>query len=224
VVQYFQASFPVSNGKGIDMKTQRGEERREKILRVAEAIILRKGFAATSIEDIMAGAHITKGGFFYHFPGKSELARALVERYLVQDANLFDGLAERAAELTEDPLQQWLLFLNLLAETMANLEDLHPGCLVASFTYESAQLDDDVKALIAEGLLRWRQFFRQQLERAAAAYAMDDAVSLDELADLLSSTIEGGIIVSRVFRDKMVLPQHIRQYRNYIRLMFRDGP
>jgi TetR/AcrR family transcriptional regulator, transcriptional repressor for nem operon len=206
------------------MKTQRGEDRREKILQAAEAIILQKGFSATSIEDIMAAAHITKGGFFYHFPGKNELARALVERYLEEDAKLFDGLTQRAAELTEDPLQQWLLFLNLLAETMANLEDLHPGCLVASFTYESAQLDDDVKALIAEGLLRWRQFFRQQLERAAAAYAMDDAVSLDELADLLSSTIEGGIIVSRVFRDKMVLPQHIRQYRNYIRLMFRDGP
>jgi len=205
------------------MKTQRGEDRREKILQVAEAIILQKGFSTTSIEDIMAGAHITKGGFFYHFPGKNELARALVERYLEQDSKLFDGLWERATELTEDPLQQWLLFLNLLAETMANLEDLHPGCLVASFTYESEQLDDDVKALIAEGMLRWRQFFRQRLDSAAAAYATDEAVSLDELADLLSSIIEGGIIVSRVFRDKMVLAQHIRQYRNYVRLLFRNG-
>jgi TetR/AcrR family transcriptional regulator, transcriptional repressor for nem operon len=205
------------------MKTQRGEDRREKILKVAEAIILQKGFSTTSIEDIMTGAHITKGGFFYHFPGKNELARALVERYLEQDTKLFDGLAARAGELTEDPLQRWLLFLNMLAETMANLEDLHPGCLVASFTYESAQLDDDVKALIAEGMLRWRQFFRQMLDNAAAAHALDDSVSLDELADLLSSTIEGGIILSRVFRDKMVLAQHIRHYRNYIRLLFRDG-
>lgn len=205
------------------MKTQRGEDRREKILQVAEAIILQKGFSTTSIDDIMTGAHITKGGFFYHFPGKNELARALVERYLEQDTQLFDGLAERAAQLTEDPLQQWLLFLNLLAETMANLEDLHPGCLVASFTYESAQLDDEVKALIVEGMLRWRTFFRQMLEHAAAVHAMDDSVSLDELADLLSSVIEGGIIVSRVFRDKMVLAQHIRHYRNYVRLLFRDG-
>jgi TetR/AcrR family transcriptional regulator, transcriptional repressor for nem operon len=209
------------------MKTRRGEDRRDKILQVAEAIILQKGFSTTSIEDIMAGAHITKGGFFYHFPGKNELARALVERYLEEDARLFDGLAARAAELTEDPLQQWLLFLNLLAETMANLEDLHPGCLVASFTYESEQLDDEVKALIAEGMLRWRQFFRSQLERAAAAHTIDGSVSqdvsLDELADLLSSIIEGGIIVSRVFRDKMVLAQQIRHYRNYVRLLFRVG-
>ena len=206
------------------MKTQRGEDRREKILRVAEAIILQKGFSATSIEDIMAGAHITKGGFFYHFPGKIELARALVERYLEEDAALLNGLAARAAELSEDPLQQWLLFLNLLAETMENLEDLHPGCLVASFTYESGQLDASVKALITEGMLRWRQFFRSQLDRATASQPFPESESLDELADMLSAIIEGGIILSRVFRDKSALPQQIRQYRNYVRMMFAVEP
>jgi len=203
-----------------DMKTQRGEDRREKILQVSEAIILQKGFSATSIDDILDGAHITKGGFFYHFAGKGELARALVERYLEEDAKLFDGLAARAAELTEDPLQQYLLFLNLLAETMENLEDVHPGCLVASFTYESQQMDDTVKALIAESMLRWRQSFRDQLERVTAHHPAGEEISLDELADMLSAVIEGGIILSRVFRDKMALVRLIRQYRNYIRLLF----
>lgn len=202
------------------MKTQRGEDRREKILQVAEAIILRKGFSATSIEDILEHAHITKGGFFYHFPGKAELARALVERYLEEDARLFRGLAERAEALTEDPLQRLLLFLNLLAETMENLDDVHPGCLVASFTYEAQQLDDAVKALITQGMLRWRAFFRYQLARAAESYSPCQDVSLDELADLLSSIIEGGIILSQVFSDKMVLVQLIRQYRSYVRLLF----
>lgn len=202
------------------MKTQRGEDRREKILRVAETIILSKGFSATSIEDILEQAHITKGGFFYHFHGKGELARALVERYLEEDARLFAALAERAEGLTEDPLQQFLLFLNLLAETMENLEDVHPGCLVASFTYESQQIDDAVKALITEGMLRWRVFFHKQLTRAAARHPLRYEISLDELADMLSSVIEGGIILSRVFSEKMVLVQQIRHYRNYVRLLF----
>lgn len=205
------------------MKTQRGEDRRLKILDVAEAIILRKGFSATSIEDILEQAHITKGGFFYHFPGKNELARALIERYLEEDEKLFQGLADRAAELTEDPLQQLLLFLNLLAETMENLEDVHPGCLVASFTYESQQLDGIVKALITESMLRWRAFFRHLIARAAASHPPAQEVSLDELADMLSSTIEGGIILSRVLNDKMALVQMIRHYRNYARMLFITG-
>jgi len=115
-----------------------------------------------------------------------------------------------------------LLFLNLMAEAMEQLEDVHPGCLVASFTYESHQLDDNVKALMAEGTLRWRALFRQQLELIDEHHHAELDVSLDELADMLSGTIEGGIILSRVLNDKMVLPQQIRQYRNYIKLLFAD--
>lgn len=201
------------------MKSPRGENRREKILQVAEAIILQKGFSATSIDDILAQAHLTKGGFFYHFPGKLELARALIERYLDEDERLFSTLARRAAELSEDPRQQLLIFLNLLAETMDNLEDVHPGCLVASFVYESQLLDATVNGLIHTSLLRWRAFFRALLERAAAAPPAPADLDPDELADLLSATIEGGIILSRAYRDKQPLAKMIRQYRNYIRLL-----
>lgn len=200
--------------------TTRGEQRREKILQVAEAAILRQGFASTSIEDIIHQAHITKGGFFYHFSGKPELAKALVERYLATDDAFFLGLVERARFLSEDPLQQMLIFLNLLAEAMENLGDLHPGCLVASFTYESHLLNDEVKALMAEGTRRWRALFREQLERVQADYSPKLEVPLDELADMLSGVIEGGIILSRVLHDKLVLAQQLRQYRNYIKLLY----
>lgn len=208
--------------KATRMKTPRGEDRRDKILEVAEAIILRKGFTATSIEDIIEKAFITKGGFFYHFPGKAELARALIERYVEEDERLFTSLAERAKTLSEDPLQQLLIFLNLLAETMESLEDLHPGCLVAALTYESPQIDETARTMISESMLRWRGFFRRLIERAAVAHPPHMAVDLDELADYLTSTIEGGIIVSRVLRDKRALPRMIRQYRNHIRLLFAE--
>lgn len=66
-------------------------------------------------------------------------------RYREQDAFLFSGLFKRAEELTDDPLQQMLIFVKLLAEMMANLEGLHPGCLVDSFTYESHQVNEEVK-------------------------------------------------------------------------------
>lgn len=200
--------------------TARGEGRREKILQVAEATILEKGFTGTSIEDILQKAHITKGGFFYHFSGKAELAKSLVERYLETDDRFFTSLSERARSLSEDPLQQMLLFLNLLAEAMEQLEDVHPGCLVASFTYESQQLDDDVKSLIVEGTLRWRALFHEQLDLIGEHYQPKLDISLDELADMLSCTIEGGIILSRILNDKLVLAQQLRQYRNYIKLLF----
>jgi AcrR family transcriptional regulator len=50
---------------------------RERLLESAEAAVLAKGFAVTSIEELIAVVGITKNGFFYHFKDKGELARAL---------------------------------------------------------------------------------------------------------------------------------------------------
>ena len=84
--------------------TSKGQETRPRILDVAEEAILAKGFDATSIEEIVAGAEITRSGFFYHFPDKNELARALLERYIEQDRALLDDIFRRADELSDDPL------------------------------------------------------------------------------------------------------------------------
>ena len=54
---------------------RKGSETRERILDVAEAAVLEKGFAATSIEEVIAAVGITKSGFFYHFRDKNELAQ-----------------------------------------------------------------------------------------------------------------------------------------------------
>jgi AcrR family transcriptional regulator len=58
------------------------KDTRERILEVAESAVLAKGFAATSIEELIAAVGITKSGFFYHFKDKSELAKGLLLRYL----------------------------------------------------------------------------------------------------------------------------------------------
>jgi TetR/AcrR family transcriptional repressor of nem operon len=201
----------------------KGEQTREHIMATAEGIILNRGYAGTSIEEIIGKAGITKGGFFYHFDGKNDLAKNLINRYLENDLVFFRGLADRARSLTEDPLQQLLLFLKLMAEAMQDLPGAHPGCLVASFTYEAEQFDDEVRELNAEGVLSWRRIFLEHFESVAAEYPMKIDKPLDELADMLSSIIEGGILMSKVLKDRSILPNQILQFRSYVRLMFGDA-
>lgn len=200
----------------------KGAQTREHVLATAESIILQRGYAGTSIEDIISRAGITKGGFFYHFDGKIDLARKLIKRFLEQDAVFFTGLVERAKSLTEDPLQQLLIFLKLMAEAMADLPSTHPGCLVASFTYESEQFDDEVRELNAQGILSWRHIFMEQLDKIVEKYPMKIERPLEELADMLTGIIEGGIIMSRALNDRDILPNQLLQYREYIRLVFGD--
>ena len=201
----------------------KGEQTREHIMAKAESLILQRGYSGTSIEEVINQAGITKGGFFYHFEGKSDLAKNLILRYLVQDMEFFTGLSQRAQSLIEDPLQQFLLFLKLLAEAMEDLPDTHPGCLVASFAYEAFQFNDEVRELNAEGVLSWRRMFMSHFEKISEKYTLKIDKPLEELADMLTSIIEGGIIMSKVLDDQDILPKQLLQYRGYIRLVFGDG-
>ena len=97
----------------------RGSETRARIMDVAQDSVLTKGFDATSIEEIVAGAEITKSGFFYHFPDKNALAHALIERHIETEDQIFDEIFARAGELADDPLQAMLVGLKLLAELLA---------------------------------------------------------------------------------------------------------
>lgn len=198
----------------------KGENTRERIMTVAENIILQKGYSGTSIDEVIAASYITKGGFFYHFKGKNDLAKQLILRYLDEDRKIFTGLFAQATDLSEDPLHQMLIFLKLLADMMGNLHSKHPGCLIASYTYESEQFDDEIRQLVVDNILSWRELFSDYLDKIDERYSRVIETSTDELADMLTSIIEGGIVISKALNDPNLLVQQILQYRAYIRLLY----
>lgn len=193
---------------------------RERLLRLAEEAILEKGFSATSIEELIAGAGITKSGFFYHFRDKGELAKSLLQRYLDREEAMLDEIIARSETLHEDPLHAFLIALKMFAELMQDLPKTHPGCLVASFCYQENLFSSDVRELNRAGVLRWRRKFRGQLDKIAERYPPRLDVDLDALADMLSAVVDGGIIISKVMRDKDILPKQVLLFREFVRAVF----
>lgn len=193
---------------------------RERLLELAEQMVLRKGFASTSIEELIAGVGITKSGFFYHFKDKNDLARALMQRYLDDNKRQLDHIFERAAELHDDPLHGFLIGLKLFAELLNKVHDVHPGCIAAAVVYQDQLFDAEVRNLSAEGMLDWRKRFRAHLDCIVERYPPKIEVDLDSLADMMSALADGGIILSKALKDRTALPAQITHYRNYIKLLF----
>jgi len=193
---------------------------RERILEFAEASVLEKGFGATSIDELIAAAGITKSGFFYHFSDKTELARALLVRYMARETAMFDELFGRADELNEDPLHGFLVGLKLLAELVADLPNGHPGCLIAAYCYQDRLFDQEVRDLNAQSVLLWRARFRARLDKIAERYPPRIGVDLDDLADMLSAVADGGIVLSKVLRDPAAMPRQILLYRDFVKAVF----
>ncbi len=198
----------------------KGNRTRERLLDAAETSVLEKGFAATSIDELIAAVGITKSGFFYHFKDKGELASALLKRYISREDQLFDELFQRADELNEDPLHGFLVGLKMLAEMMDDLPNGHPGCLVAAYCYQDRLFDRDVRALNSTAVLNWRTRFRARLDAIAALYPVRINVDLDDMADMLSVIADGGIILSKAIGEKSLLPRQILLYRDFVRTVF----
>jgi TetR/AcrR family transcriptional regulator, transcriptional repressor for nem operon len=198
----------------------KGSQTQALLMDLAESAILEKGFGATSIEELISAAGITKSGFFYHFRDKTELARALLVRYLDREEVLLNDLFDRADELHDDPLHAFLIGLKLFAEMMADLPQGHPGCLVAIYCYQERLFDADIVRMNTEAATAWRARFRNHLDLIVAKYPPHDEVDLDALADMVSTIVEGGIIMSKAMKDPKILADQIILFRSYIKLLF----
>lgn len=70
--------------------------RRAEILQAAKRLFARKGYAGTSVADIVAEAQIAKGTFYYYFKTKSDVLESLA-------GQMVDEMVENAALLAQDP-------------------------------------------------------------------------------------------------------------------------
>ena len=198
----------------------KGEATRERILEIAEAAVLAKGFGATSIDEVIAEAGLTKSGFFYHFRDKNALAREMVRRYVDTNDRMFDDIFARGAELSDDPLQAFLISLKLLAEIMADLPNGHPGCLIASICYQERLFDREVRDLTADSVRGWNARFRAIFDGIAAVHPPREPIDLGDLADTMSCIVDGGIIMSKTLNDPRRLERQILVFRSFVKMVF----
>lgn len=92
---------------------------------------------------------------------------------------------------------------------MKDLPNGHPSCLVATFCYQERLFNRRVVELNKQGVMAWRVRFREIFDEVAAIYPPKENVDLDALADMISSTVEGGIKLSKALHQPSILPQQI---------------
>lgn len=79
------------------MKGDKGEKRKQELLKIAYRLIISKGYEETSIDEIIAQAQIAKGTFYYHFKSKEEMLEALINMMITEQT-------EQAKQILSAPL------------------------------------------------------------------------------------------------------------------------
>lgn len=198
----------------------KGERTRERLLDLAYEAVIRKGFAATCIEELVEAAGITKSGFFYHFRDKNDLARQLLDRYMTNDAAVTAQLAERARELNSDPLHGYLVFLKFYAEFMDEVARDQPGCLIATIAFQEQAFAADVRSLNAEIVRRWREGAVGWLERIARVYPPRPGVDFEAMADSFIALGIGGLAIAKAVKEPGAAGRLVLGYRETVRQAF----
>jgi TetR/AcrR family transcriptional repressor of nem operon len=199
----------------------RGTDTRDRILDTAQVLVLEKGFAATSLDDIIRAAGLTKGAFFHHFRSKSDLARKLVERFAENDFKFFDEWARRAETLADDdPLQTALIFIKLFEEWLGSLPTPFAGCLFAVYVYENEAFDRDINDFVRDSLERWQTYYEKLFSAVLATRRPKIDVTARELAEQYVSTMEGAFILARAYKEPELIVRQSRQFRDWLKLAF----
>ena len=193
---------------------------RNKIMDVAQQMVLEVGLTGTSVEKVIEGAGVTKGTFFYHFKTKHDLAAALIERYADADQHHFYDFMTKAEQLARDPLQQLLIFIGLFIEMTEQLEDPFPGCLYAAYCYQSGAISKDVMDQIEQMMHFWRERLSQKLEAVSQLYRSRIPVTHSQVADHVLTTFEGAFILSKVMKEPKLASEQLIQCRNYLELLY----
>lgn len=196
---------------------------RDRLLDGAEQLVLERGFAATTVDAVLAATGTSKGGFFHHFSSKSELGRALVERYAAADVEHLEHFMAAAEATSDDPASQLVEFVRLFEAAADDLARGQPGCLYVSFVYERQLVEDGTNALIVDAVLTWRARLGTKIEAAIAIHPPALPVDVSSLADLAFSTFEGGFILARTLQDPTLLRGQLTHLRQYLELLFGVG-
>ena len=183
---------------------------RQRILAVARSLVLSKGFPATTLDEVCEKADVTKGGFYYHFKSKDQLALALVEHHYDQ---LSSALMEGSYHKLDDPRDRLLGFLDRTAEVMQG-PVLKDGCILGVLTLDMAETQEETRIALSQRFSDLEAFLVTDLQAALRESAVQDSVaSATGLARQFLMILEGSIVLSKAHNDPEVLLEGLRYFR-----------
>lgn len=167
-------------------------ETRERMLTAAEALIRQRGYAASSLSDILEASAAPRGSLYHHFPGgKDELVLEATRRAVAR----LTGLLEAALAESGDPAVGLQAYLDGAAAEL-RASDYGLGCPVASVVLDSPDPGSALAELCQQAFDTWTRSYAGALE--AAGLPPGRAGSL---ATLIMASVEGAILLARARRD-----------------------
>jgi TetR/AcrR family transcriptional regulator, transcriptional repressor for nem operon len=164
-----------------------------RILDVAERLVQLRGFNGFSYADVASELKITKASLHYHFPGKADLGRALVERYSTRFAEALDAIDRRE----RDPIAKLEAYATIYADVLSEGRMCLCGMLAAGY--------DTLPSTMQEAVIDYFDVNEAWLMRVLESGVAEGKLVLSgtsrEAAQAIISGLEGAMLIARPYDD-----------------------
>jgi len=175
------------------------------VLKKAIQLFSRKGYAATSMQDLVEALGISRSSLYDTFGDKHQLYLKALMSYKQENIEQLECKMEQATSMKE-------AIRNLLEGTVKDLlqDKQQKGCLLTNAGVELASQDRDVRTLVCQGEEQMEELLLQALIKGQESGEISSQQSAQSMARFLSNTIKGFQVAVKSNRDPAFFADIIR--------------
>lgn len=173
---------------------------RQYIIERAAPLFNQKGFAGTSLHDIMKMTGLKKGGIYGNFDSKEDIAVASFE-YAVE-------LVTEAVKMRADQKLKSYEKLQVVIDFYRNYLTNSPidgGCPILNTSIEADDTNPVLRKRVIQALDNWRGSMAGTIKKGIKRGEIKPTIDAEEFATIFIATLEGGIMMSKVYNKIMPL-------------------
>lgn len=181
-------------------KTGKGRATRDRIIAAATDLVREWGVGATTLDDVIGVARVSKSQLYHYFEGKAELMRAVVDRTKTQIIDVQKPLLDR--------LDTWQGIAAWLDAHVSHQVEVHAhgGCALGSLVPELAESDEYARRELACSFDEWQSYLTDGLRAMQKHGDLAGDVEPEHLAVATMASLQGGLVLAQVRRE----PQQLR--------------
>ncbi len=190
---------------------RKGERTREVILERAAELFNVQGFSGSSLSDIMQATGLQKGGIYNHFISKEALALEAFDF-------AFDLVKERMRDSLRgkrDPLDRLYGIIRFFEHYLQE-PPLKGGCVILNTAIESDDTYPALRERARHAMDLWRTLIQRTVIKGIEQGEMCTGIDPDEIATLIIATLEGALMMSKLYDDDIHIRRAIDHLLHYV--------
>ncbi|MEH1825163.1 MAG: TetR/AcrR family transcriptional regulator [Nostoc sp.] len=189
----------------------KGEETKSRILQQAAELFNQQGYAGSSMSDIMRVTGLQKGGIYNHFQSKDDLALQAFD-FAIAHIKQHTRFALRSKRHAVERLQAIIGVFSSFAEN----PPIKGGCPLLNTAVESDDAHPALRERAQQAMNSWLHLIHRIIKTGIEKGEIRPEVSADEIATIIIATLEGAVMMSKLYGDSIHMHRVINHLNQYL--------